>query len=168
MQGVEAGHRRVPVQDVSGEGRGLGLLEWPKKLSGPVRCAYESGCTGFWPSRLLGSEGLACEVTAVSALPRSPKNKRHRLHGLGGLERRESPPGQDRQGGQLVFAPRARRGHLVDVAPGGAREAPAPGARRVVPGRGHGPRGKRAAGEEIRRAEGRGQARQHRQGRGGR
>lgn len=61
----------------SGEGREHELLEWLKKLPGPVRCAYESGCTGFWLSRFLGNEGIACEVMAVSTLPRLPKNKRH-------------------------------------------------------------------------------------------
>ena len=62
----------------SGEGHERELLGWLKKLPGPVRCAYESGCTGFWMSRFLEGEGVACEVMAVSTLPRSPKNKRHK------------------------------------------------------------------------------------------
>ena len=62
----------------SGEGHEHELLEWLGKLPGPVRCAYESGCTGFWLSRFLERGGVACGVVAVSTLPRSPKNRRHK------------------------------------------------------------------------------------------
>ena len=273
----------------SGDGHEHELLEWLKKLPGPVRCSYESGCTGFWLSRFLERGGVACDVMAVSTIPRSPKNRKHkddrhdagvvlremcnpasdvsyvwvpdpevegardlaraadsasrvvrsakqrgcmllvkhgfvwnertesgnlkktwtpawkkwarscdlgdpmsnmalemeiefvermeradpseghrhpdgvpgmrrvrrllalpqrearvamdRLHVVGGLHRRQPPPGRDHQGGQLVSAPRARRGHLVDIAPDGAQEVPPPGTCRVAPGRGHRARG---------------------------
>ena len=49
----------------SGEGHEHELLEWAKKLPGPVRCAYESGCTGFWLSRFLERGGIACEVMVL-------------------------------------------------------------------------------------------------------
>lgn len=62
----------------SGEGHEHELLEWLKELPGPVRCAYESGCTGFWMSRFLEREGIACEVMAVSTIPRSPKDRKHK------------------------------------------------------------------------------------------
>lgn len=62
----------------SGEGHEHELLGWLRGLPGPVRCAYESGCTGFWLSRFLEREGVACDVVAVSTLPRSPKNRRHK------------------------------------------------------------------------------------------
>lgn len=61
-----------------GEGYEHELLEWLKALPGPVRCSYESGCTGFWMSRFLERGGIACEVMAVSTIPRSPKNKKHK------------------------------------------------------------------------------------------
>ena len=81
----------------SGEGHEHELLEWLKKLPGPVRCAYESGCTGFWLSRFLGNEGIACEVMAVSTLPRSPKNKRHKddRHDAGVVLREMCNPASD-------------------------------------------------------------------------
>ena len=62
----------------SGEGHERELLEWLKGLPGSVRCAYESGCTGFWLSRFLERGGVDCDVMAVSTIPRSPKNKRHK------------------------------------------------------------------------------------------
>ena len=91
----------------SGEGHEHELLEWLKKLPGPVRCAYESGCTGFWLSRFLGSEGIACEVMAVSTLPRSPKNKRHKddRHDAGVVLREMCNPASDASGSRT---PRSR------------------------------------------------------------
>lgn len=81
----------------SGEGHEHGLLEWLKGLPGPVRCAYESGCTGFWLCRFLRSEGVACEVMAVSTLPRSPKNRRHKddRHDAGVVLREMCNPASD-------------------------------------------------------------------------
>jgi transposase len=81
----------------SGEGYEHELLEWLKELPGPVRCAYESGCTGFWLSRFLGREGIACEVMAVSTLPRSPKNRRHKddRHDAGVVLREMCNPASD-------------------------------------------------------------------------
>ena len=81
----------------SGEGHEHELLEWLKNLPEPVRCAYESGCTGFWLSRFLGNEGIACEVMAVSTLPRSPKNRRHKddRHDAGVVLREMCNPASD-------------------------------------------------------------------------
>ena len=81
----------------SGEGHEHELLEWLKGLPGPVRCAYESGCTGFWMSRYLEDEGIACDVMAVSTLPRSPKNKRHKddRHDAGVVLREMCNPASD-------------------------------------------------------------------------
>lgn len=63
---------------VSGDGMEAALVEWLRKLPRPVRCAYESGCTGFALQRLLEGEGIRCDVVAVSTLPRSPKDKMHK------------------------------------------------------------------------------------------
>lgn len=62
----------------SGEGFEQELLGWLKGLPAPVRCAYESGCTGFWMSRSLKAAGVRCDVMAVSTIPRSPKDRRHK------------------------------------------------------------------------------------------
>ena len=61
-----------------GEGFERALLEWLRGLPQPVRCAYESGCTGFWLSRFLEGAGVACGVVAVSTMPRSPRDRRHK------------------------------------------------------------------------------------------
>ncbi|WP_283170019.1 IS110 family transposase [Curtanaerobium respiraculi] len=81
----------------SGEGFEHELLDWLKKLPAPVRCAYESGCTGFWMSRFLQREGVECEVMAVPALPRSPKNRRHKddKHDAGVVLREMCNPASD-------------------------------------------------------------------------
>ena len=81
----------------SGEGYEHELLVWLKKLPGPVRCAYESGCTGFWMSRFLRGEGVECEVMAVSPLPRSPKNRRYKddRHDAGVVLREMCNPASD-------------------------------------------------------------------------
>ena len=39
----------------SGEGYERDLLEWLKELPGPVRCAYESGCTGVFVKNYLST-----------------------------------------------------------------------------------------------------------------
>lgn len=81
----------------SGEGYEQELLEWLRGLPGPVRCAYESGCTGFWMSRLLEQQGITCDVVAVSTLPRSPKDKRHKddRHDAGVVLREICNPASD-------------------------------------------------------------------------
>ena len=81
----------------SGEGHEHELLEWLKELPGPVRCAYESGCTGFWLSRFLERGGIACEVMAVSTIPRSPKNRKHKddRHDAGVVLREMCNPASD-------------------------------------------------------------------------
>ena len=62
----------------SGEGHESELIAWLKGLPGPVRCAYESGCTGFWLCRRLRGEGIACDIMAASTISRSPKDRRHK------------------------------------------------------------------------------------------
>jgi transposase len=81
----------------SGEGYEHELLAWLKGLPRPVRCAYESGCTGFWMSRFLEREGIECGVMAVSTLPRSPKNRRHKddRHDAGVVLREMCNPASD-------------------------------------------------------------------------
>lgn len=81
----------------SGEGLEQELLGWLRGLPQPVRCAYESGCTGFWMSRFLEREGIACDVVAVSTLPRSPKDRRHKddRHDAGVVLREMCNPASD-------------------------------------------------------------------------
>lgn len=81
----------------SGDGHERELLEWLKKLPGPVRCSYESGCTGFWLSRFLERGGVACDVMAVSTIPRSPKNRKHKddRHDAGVVLREMCNPASD-------------------------------------------------------------------------
>lgn len=54
------------------------LTEWARTLPQPVRLAYESGCTGYELCRTLRDAGLACDIAAVSTLPRSPKDRRRK------------------------------------------------------------------------------------------
>ena len=65
-----------PSRTFSGDGREHELLEWLKKLPGPIRCAYESGCTGTHLARDLRKLGYDCDVIAVSTLARSSKDKK--------------------------------------------------------------------------------------------
>ncbi|MBQ3267510.1 MAG: IS110 family transposase [Atopobiaceae bacterium] len=54
------------------------VAAWLLGLPGPVYCAYESGCTGFELCRQLRSAGLACDVVAVSTLPKSGKDRKRK------------------------------------------------------------------------------------------
>lgn len=89
---------------VSGEGMEAELAAWLAKLPQPVRCAYESGCTGFALARFLRGSGFACDVVAVSTLPRSPKDRRHKNdpHDAGVLLREMCNPASDMS---LVWVP---------------------------------------------------------------
>ena len=62
----------------SGEGMEADLAAWVKTLPGPVRCVYESGCTGFELCRFLREAGVACDIIAVTTLPRSSRDRRHK------------------------------------------------------------------------------------------
>ena len=52
------------------------ILRWVRKVkreaSGPIRCAYEAGPTGYALQRQLQGEGLECAVIAPSLIPRKP------------------------------------------------------------------------------------------------
>ena len=62
-----------------GAGYGAGeIASWLSKLSGPVYCAYESGCTGVWLARELRALGYDCDVIAVSTLERSVKDRQQK------------------------------------------------------------------------------------------
>lgn len=58
------------------------VAEWLATLPQPVYCAYESGCTGFWMARGLNELGFACDVIAVSTLPKSTKDKQRKCDKL--------------------------------------------------------------------------------------
>jgi transposase len=45
---------------------------------GPWRCAYESGCTGFYLCRELIGLGINCDVVAVSTVARSVQDKQNK------------------------------------------------------------------------------------------
>ena len=55
---------------------------WLATLPQPVYCAYESGCTGFVLARGLRELGIACDVIAVSTLPRSTKDRKQKCDKL--------------------------------------------------------------------------------------
>ncbi len=59
----------------AGAGMESELAEWLGRLPQPAYCAYESGCTGFGLARALRSLGIACDVLAVSTLPRSRRDR---------------------------------------------------------------------------------------------
>ena len=59
----------------SGEGMVGELVGWLQGLPQPVRCCYESGCTGL---RQLADSGVDCSIMAVSTLPRSSKDRRRK------------------------------------------------------------------------------------------
>lgn len=54
------------------------VAAWLYTLPQPIYCAYESGCTGFHLARQLCRLGFACDVIAVSTLPRSSKDKKQK------------------------------------------------------------------------------------------
>ena len=58
------------------------LAEWLGRLPQPVYCAYESGCTGFGLARRLRSLGIACDVIAVSTLPKSQRDRKQKCDRL--------------------------------------------------------------------------------------
>lgn len=58
------------------------LAEWVGGLPQPAYCAYESGCTGFGLARGLRSLGLACDVIAVSTLPKSQRDRKQKCDRL--------------------------------------------------------------------------------------
>lgn len=100
---------------VSGEGMEAELLSWLSGLPQPVRCAYESGCTGFALAHLLRDEGIDCDIIAVSTLPRSPKDKRHKndSHDAGVVLREMCNPAADMS---LVWIPPAEVEGARDLA----------------------------------------------------
>ena len=59
----------------AGEFSSAEIHDWLATLPQPACCAYESGCTGFWLARELRGLGDACDVIAISTLPRSTKDK---------------------------------------------------------------------------------------------
>ncbi|WP_154054291.1 IS110 family transposase [Olsenella uli] len=89
---------------VSGEGMEAELAPWLAKLPQPLRCAYESGRTGFALARFLREAGFACDVVAVSTLLRSPEDRRHKNdpHDAGVLLREMCNPASDMS---LVWVP---------------------------------------------------------------
>lgn len=58
------------------------IASWLAKLPQPVYCAYESGCTGVWLARDLRALGYACDVIAISTLPRSTKDRQEKCDKL--------------------------------------------------------------------------------------
>lgn len=54
------------------------VAAWLDELPQPARCAYESGCTGFELARGLRELGHACDVIAVSTLPKSTKDRKQK------------------------------------------------------------------------------------------
>ena len=44
----------------------------------PCRCAYESGCTGFYLARRLNELGIGCDVIAVSTIAKSTDEKQRK------------------------------------------------------------------------------------------
>lgn len=58
------------------------LAEWVGGLPQPAYCAYESGCTGFGLARGLRSLGFACDVIAVSTLPKSQRDRKQKCDRL--------------------------------------------------------------------------------------
>lgn len=58
------------------------IIEWLDTLEGPILCAYESGCTGFWLARELNERGFDCEVIAISTLARSLKDRKSKCDRL--------------------------------------------------------------------------------------
>ena len=61
-----------------GAGRGGDVAAWLLGLPQPVYCAYESGCTGFALCREIRAAGVACDVVAVSTLPKSGKDRKRK------------------------------------------------------------------------------------------
>lgn len=58
-----------------GEAPEAQVAEWALGLPQPAYLAYESGCCAYGPARAIRGAGLACDVIAVSTLPRSQKGK---------------------------------------------------------------------------------------------
>ena len=57
----------------------LEIADWiQKEFPSPQYCAYESGCTGFHLSRGLSEAGIACDVIAVSSIPKSSDDKQRK------------------------------------------------------------------------------------------
>jgi transposase len=54
--------RLVPKNDV--------VIDWLRRLPGPVAVAYEAGPTGFGLSRAIDAEGIRCVVAAPSKMVR--------------------------------------------------------------------------------------------------
>lgn len=77
---VETGEHRS--RKLSRSPKAGDVAAWLSQLPQPVYCAYESGCTGFELARGLRELGYACDVIAVSTLPKSPKNRRQKCDRL--------------------------------------------------------------------------------------
>ena len=54
------------------------VAAWLSTLPQPAYCAYESGCTSFELARGLRKLGHACDVIAVTTLPKSPKDRQQK------------------------------------------------------------------------------------------
>lgn len=57
------------------EEKGLRGLVRRLRGYGQVRCVYEAGPCGYWLQRYLSRQGVACEVTAPSLIPRRPGDR---------------------------------------------------------------------------------------------
>ena len=57
------------------------VAAWLSTLPQPAYCAYESGCTGFELARGLRGLGYACDVIAVTTLPKSSKDRQQKCDG---------------------------------------------------------------------------------------
>lgn len=77
---VETGEHRS--RKLSRSPKAGDVAAWLSQLPQPVYCAYESGCTGFELARGLRRLGYACDVIAVSTLPKSPKNRQQKCDRL--------------------------------------------------------------------------------------
>lgn len=77
---VETGEHRS--RKLSRSPKAGDVAAWLSELPQPVYCAYESGCTGFELARGLRELGYACDVIAVSTLPKSPKNRQQKCDRL--------------------------------------------------------------------------------------
>jgi hypothetical protein len=51
------------------------MAEWILSFPQPHYAVYESGCTGFYPQRVLSSLGINIDVIAMSKLARSTDDK---------------------------------------------------------------------------------------------
>lgn len=67
---IKEAHKRFSGKYCTGD-----IACWVLSLGDNPYCAYESGCTGVLLAQELRELGIACDVIAISTLPRSTKDK---------------------------------------------------------------------------------------------